>query len=239
MKNNFIKLFTVVILSIPSVSNATGIPTVDIANILQTTLSAFENIRQTYNQYRQIENEIKQIEAITGVYGMGFLLNDLFNKNERRYVPEKYLDVLEMLENGSVPAHQIDAKIAFELALEAYQNYEAEDLFEEGQETMMEEYELNAKRVFGTMGISQTAYNNTDKRVEKVELLAESIEVTENQKSSTDLNSRIAAEQAILTNELIRQVSIQNIQETEKREQDHNDRAADIKSSKVELTYDY
>ena len=79
---------------IPLRTNA-GIPTIDVANIVQTTISAVENIHQVAqlyeqidNQINQIENQIKQFENLNGDYFKDILLNTSEYKKARRWVPK-------------------------------------------------------------------------------------------------------------------------------------------------------
>jgi|GEM_PF-1471727 len=249
-KNTLLLTFS---LSLSSNLYATGIPTVDIANIIQTTSTALEQFQQTANQAEQIANQVQQIqnqveqltkldeqfEAMTGNYGLGQLLNSEAEKNLRRFVPTSWQDTLAIMESGAMPGHQSQVQDAIRAAQQNGERYSAAEIFQSINTDEAVEYVKQANKIFTSMGISQSAYSATEQRYEHIEQLTDQIDTATDLKASQDLQNRILTESTAYLNELIRQVSVMNIQSSEQREQQHNQNADDRRSSNATLNYDW
>ena len=69
--HTFPKLMLAALLGVSSgQALATGIPTIDVTNIVQTTETALQAIEQTANQLEQIRQAKKRLEQMTGQYNI-------------------------------------------------------------------------------------------------------------------------------------------------------------------------
>jgi len=209
-----------------------GIPTIDISNIIQTTSSAIESLKQTANQAEQIKKQVEQItalsdqfNAITGNYNMGKLLNSQADKDVRRFVPKSWKETLALIESGVSAGNQQEVYDAITTALNNGQQYGANEIYHRTDTKEAIEYVKQANQIFTSMGISQSTYEATERRYGNIELLTDQI--------------RILTESTAYLNELIRQVSMMNIQRSEERGKLHNQNASDRRSSNATLKYDW
>lgn len=237
-----VAIAAVAALVIPPKADASGIPTVDIANILQTTVSAFENIEQVANQITQIQNQIDQFtkleeqlaqqvaqfDSITGTYNMGGLLNDSTYRALRRSLPTSWQDTLAMIEAATAAAHQQKIQDAARDAQAAGRQFAAGDIYPDVAQPDALRYIRRANQVFTQMGIGISNFEATDRRLANVEGLSDEIDTATDLKAAIDLQNRINVEQAVLTAELIRLQAAAHIAQTQRQEDELNRRAADV-----------
>lgn len=237
-----VAIAAVAALVIPPQADASGIPTVDIANILQTTVSAFENIEQVANQITQIQNQIDQFtkleeqlaqqivqfDSITGTYNMGGLLNDSTYRNLRRSLPTSWQDTLAMIEAATAAAHQQKIQDAARDAQAAGRQFAAGGIYLDVTQPDAVRYIRRANQIFTQMGIGISDFEATDRRLTNVEDLSDKIDTATDLKAAIDLQNRINAEQAVLIAELIRLQAAGHIAQAQGQEDELNRRAADV-----------
>ena len=246
----YIAIAAVAALVIPPKADTAGIPTVDIANILQTSVSALENIEQVANQITQIQNQIDQFnkleeqlaqqvlqfDSITGTYNMGGLLNDSTYRKLRRSLPTSWQDTLAMIEAATAAAHQQKIQEAARDAQAAGRQFAAGDIYPDVAQPDAVRYIRRANQVFTQMGIGVSNFEATDRRLTNVEGLSDKIDTATDLKAAIDLQNRINIEQAVLTAELIRLQAAAHIAQTQRQEDELNRRAADVDMADGTLT---
>lgn len=221
---------TVALLLLTTNVSATGIPTVDVANIVQTTTTALNSAKQyaqlveSYKrQFEELQEAIKQVEAITGNRDISGLLNGTVEREIRRYVPADWETTLDVLANGGNPGSAADVKayydkIAERLNLPDAKTYSSDDA---GVATEIgEDYEILSESVIATSAISDANFANTPDRIANYESLIGQIDATVDIKASSDLNTRVAAENGIMQAEIIRMLSVQAKQDAVQNESD-------------------
>jgi len=209
-------------MSMTTSAYSTGIPTVDVANILQTSMTALENIQQTMQmiesfetQVEQFEQQIKQYESMTGSYGMGTLLNSVSDTQFRRWAPESWRDTLAVIQSGGVPGSSSSFSTALNHYEDQYQVKYSADLYEDAAQlghraratTYYDNYVANNLM---TMSIGDAAYSDTGKRTENIEALTNQIDKASDLKAAIDLNNRLMAQNLHYQNEIIRLLAVQS-----------------------------
>ena len=232
------KLLAIVSLSLMGATSpafASGIPTVDVANILQTTISAIEAVEQTANQVIQIQRQIDQyqqqvaqFQSITGNYNMGTLLNSAAYRDARRMVPRTWQETLDMLDGAVAAANQVETQNAARDARAAGRRFAAPDIYPDVTTPDAVEYIRQANQVFTQLGVGQSNYSRTEQRVTNIEDLSGQIDTANDLKAAIDLQNRLIAENGILMAELIRLQSANHINAAEERLDEMNRRAADV-----------
>lgn len=216
---------------------ATGIPTIDVTNIVQTTETALQAIEQTANQLEQIRQAKKRLEQMTGQYNMGQLLNSAADRQLRRYVPRSWRETLAILQAGGLPGYQSQAQQAALEAQKRGQYYDVKDLYADPGSQRAKDYIRSGNQVYAAMGASQAAYDGTEDRYQRIETLSDEIDKTPNIKAAADLQSRLLSEQLALTNELVRQIAMLNVQLSEMREEDRNKNAMAVKMTDTKVVW--
>lgn len=226
-------------------ASASGIPTVDVANIIQTTTTALNSISQVANQVEQIRNQIdqfnklqeqltqqvRQFDSISGNYNMGTLLNNPAYQDARRFIPTTWQETLDQLDGAMAAAHQRQTQQAARDARAAGQRFAAPAIYPDITEPDAVEYIRQANQVFTQMGVGQSNYQQTPQRITNMEDLGAEIDTATDLKAAIDLQNRINVEQGILMAELIRLNSASHINDTERRADELNRRAADVAMS--------
>lgn len=234
-------LFFVLFLLAGSTVNAAGIPTVDVvANTLNMSELA-ESIQHTANQIEQITNQVQQITqldrqfaAITGSYDMGKLLNGSYQRQIRRFMPNNWFEVKQLCKKAGIPTNLAEAVAAAKKAQEEGEYYPTNEVYRMTDQNAAIRYENEGDRIYATMGLSQTAFNRTEQHIDDLETISERIDSANDLKAAIDLGNRIDTENALLTTELIRQTSILNLQEAERREEMRNKLGAEM--AKCDMT---
>ena len=221
---------------------AAGIPTVDVANIVQTTTTALNSVRQVANQIEQIRNQIdqltelreqlaqqvRQFESITGNYNMGTLLNNPAYRDARDFIPTTWQETLDQLDGALAAAHQRQTQQAARDARAEGRRFAEGDIYDDLTAPEALEYVRIANQVFTQMGVGQSNYQQTTQRITNMEDLSDEIDSANDLKAAIDLQNRINIEQGILMAELIRLNSASHINDTEQRMDELNRRAADV-----------
>lgn len=226
-----------------SKANAGGIPVIDVSNLVQAIQDYANQIEQITNQFEQIQNQVKQIESLkdqyeqqvkefesmTGSYDMGKLLNSTQDKEARDYIPHSWEDTLAVLEGGGLTGSQADVQKIMEKRIEEGQIHSDDELFptEQAKNSPSAKRYLQAKaNVYATMGISQATFDSSRDRLENIEGLMDSIDTATDPKAAQDLQNRIIAENAVLTNEMVRQQAVTNLALSKEQQEALNRRAA-------------
>ncbi len=234
-------------------AGASGIPTVDIlgnvlnaTDLIQTIMQTLKQAKQIANQVQQIRNQIaqleqmeKEFESMSGNYNMGELINGPAQHDMRRYLPGKWASMQTLsVDNGVPPSVRDKLRIAINLARRARskgEQYRTEDIFLSKDQKSAKIYEGEGRSIYSTMGATQATFDQTGKRIGELENITEEIDKAEDLKAAMDLGNRIDSENAMLMNELIRQLSIMNIQQTEQRGYRHNQTGADFEKTDMTL----
>ena len=193
-----------------SLSAQAQLTVIDPANIA-------ENIRQLVQlelQYaRQLEELIearRQVESITGHYGLGELLNSQIYRDARRYTPTTWRDTLRILEAGGLPGSVTDVRNVYSersesLAIAGAENYNVLNPDAPNAQAFERRRDTN----LASQAIAEATYDDTQARMSNYEALMGQIEVTENSKAIADLQARITAENGTSLADLIRIQSVQ------------------------------
>jgi type IV secretion system protein VirB5 len=200
-----------IIMATPLDAQAQGIPVIDTQTLIQATIQAeraLQQIDQLSKQYaKQIEQlsvAIEQRDALLGARGAGALLNGAAERDARRGVPATLEELLRLAEGGRVPTLEelrrlMDARER-ELELAPMERIGRRD----APDRSARSYERQRRGVMANLAVSEKAYGDAAQRVVVYEQLMSAIERTPDLKASTDLVSRLLAENGLTMNELVR-----------------------------------
>lgn len=207
-------LMAATVLVVPGRALASGIPTVDVANILQTTTTAFENIEQTASlaqqlqtlnqQYQQLQ---QQYSAITGSRGMGQLITAIDKAQDRRWAPDDINAALATIRAGGIPGTNQSYRVAIERMKDATGTQTSSELPSVDsitQEGYSGYYDESRASNLAAIGLSENAYSDTNKRTDHIESLMGQIDSAADQKAALDLLNTLVAQMLVLQNESIR-----------------------------------
>ena len=220
-------------LLIPNQSNA-GIPTIDVTNIVQSTISAIENIEQVIQAYEQIDNQINQIEKqveqfenLNGDYLKHALLNSTSYKKARRWIPNTYEDVVDLYKTAD--AEYSDVIDAGWNARDALNIPEATDIYEDIDTTEAIRHQQNESNAMATVGASEMSFKRVEEILQETEDLMEDMENTVDSKAAQDLANRLSAQTQFLLAEVIRIQSTQTASDGRQQLYQHAQKTEDKK----------
>ena len=82
-------------------ARAGGIPVIDVAHIVESVKQLIQ-MKEAYDkQKQQLEQAVKEVEALTGHRGIGDLLNSPIYRDARRYTPTTWQDTMRILKAGA------------------------------------------------------------------------------------------------------------------------------------------
>jgi type IV secretion system protein VirB5 len=168
-----------------------GIPVIDVAGLVQAVQEVMQSIQQITNQIRQIEQLQAQVEAITGARNLGAILN---NPALQNYIPADATSVL-----GNVQTNGYGGLTATARTLrDAQMTYNCLNLAggarTQCQSSLAMPYQQKA--------LMQDAMDAARGRIAQIQGLMGQIDATPDQKAVSEIQARIAAENAMLQHQM-------------------------------------
>jgi len=172
------------------------IPVTDTASIASRAQEAAAQITKWVEQANQMQQQIAQAkaqyEAITGIRGMGDLLN---NDLVRQQLPEGFTDTYNKLANlGSGGASAGARSIYSEI-----KKFGCDKQFADS--TSIRDCEAKALLTPSSTDFVNKALESSQNRVDELKKLITKVDQAPDLKAATDLQNRIQAEQTLLQNE--------------------------------------
>jgi type IV secretion system protein VirB5 len=182
---------------------ASGIPVIDVAHIAETVMQYQEMIKQLETLNSQLNQAKQQYESLTGSRGLGNLARST------GAIPKNWQETLASMQNGELG--QLSKQIRESASLLD------EDFFAEVDEAIKGNLDESMAAYTDQQALNQSFYDTATSRAQKMESLANQIDSASDMKAISDLQARVAVEQAQLTNELIKIQSLNQIAQ-QKRE---------------------
>lgn len=185
-------------------AHAQGVPTISPAELAQQ----MEMVRQLI---QQVQNQEAQYQALTGNSGLGLISN---NPALRNYLPEEWQDIYMQAKAGGLSGVSSSMRII------------------EQQEGMTGAATAGQRRYYDTLAankaMNEQAYTAIMARFNNIQSLMQLSNVTQDPAQKADLQNRMAAEEAMVTNDQTRLQLTARLQEDELRlAQDQREREFD------------
>lgn len=190
------------ILAYSSPSFAQGIPVYDNASVAQTIL-------QLEEMARDAQKQLQQIEAMTGARNAGSLSNGAYEQQLKQYLPNTWADTMDMINAGSLPNGAFGTKSIYSDIYNQYEPITGADTFT-NDPTGFTAKALDRKTgtTMAAMAASEQVFNQTAQRNQIYQNLLGEVNSSPDMKNSVDIQARIAAENGMALNELMRQNAI-------------------------------
>lgn len=176
---------------------AAGIPVIDSAAIAQDAQNFAKQMVEMANQLQtlksQLEQQLKQYEALTGDRGMGQLLDG----QTRNYLPDDWQAVTKLLDSPSGYDSLSNSMQGYLNENKVLSDSEAEKLEPNSKAILEKQRQLYALN----RALSEQVYNEASKRVALLQQLTDKIGSATDPKAILDLQARIQSEQTQLQNE--------------------------------------
>lgn len=174
-----------------SPAHAQGVPTISPAELAQQMMQV-EQLGQ------QIQNQEDQYRALTGNSSFGNIMNDASLRN---YLPEQWQNIYDQAKNGGLSDISSSMRSI------------------EQQESMTGAGTPGQQRYFDTLAankaMNEQAYSATMARLNNIQALMQQSNMTQDPAQKADLQNRMAAEEAMVTNDQTRLQLTAQLQKTE------------------------
>ena len=192
--------------SLSSTGHATGIPVIDIANLIQTVQQVLNDITKISNQIQQITALQNQLNSINGMRNLGNVFNNPALKN---YIPAEAYNIVNAVDTSGYGGLTATAKSLRDAA----RVYNCMDLSgaarTDCQATLSQPYQQK--------GLLQDAMKSAAGRLDQISSLMNQINGTSDQKAVLEIQARIGAENALLAHEMSQVQMLTGMADSEER----------------------
>ncbi|CAD6562881.1 type IV secretion system protein [Paraburkholderia sabiae] len=161
-------------------AHAQGVPTISPAELAQQMV-------QVQQLMQQIENQEAQYRALTGNSSLGTIMNDASLRN---YLPDQWQDIYDQAKSGSLSGISATMRSI------------------ERQEGMTDAATPGQQRYYDVLSankaMNEQAYSATMARLNNIQSLMQQSNLTQDPAQKADLQNRMAAEEAMVSNEQTR-----------------------------------
>ena len=187
-------------------AQATGIPVLDIANLIQTVQQVMDDITAIENQVEQIEQLRNQLDSMTGSRNLGSILNSPSLQN---YIPSNAYRALDSVDASGYAGLTGTAKSLRDAGMA----YNCMDRTGASRTSC----QARLAQPYQQKGLLQDAMNAASGRLTQITSLMRQISATGDQKAVLEIQARIGAENAMLTHELTQIQMLQAMADSEER----------------------
>jgi type IV secretion system protein VirB5 len=174
-----------------SQARAQGVPTISPAELAQQMV-------QVEQLMQQVKNQEDQYQALTGNSSFGNIMND---PSLRNYLPEQWQNIYDQAKNGGLSGISSSMRSI------------------EQQESMTGASTPGQQRYYDTLAankaMNEQAYSATMARLNNIQALMQQSNMTQDPAQKADLQNRMAAEEAMVTNDQTRLQLTAQLQKTE------------------------
>lgn len=201
-----------------------GIPVIDAAAISNQLEQISYMVQQLQQMQQQVAALQAQVRAITGGRGMESLLSG----QVRNYLPPEWNEAMNVLSQGNQAYQQLADNIRqIKQAQAVLKDADLNRLTPELRR-MLEDARTAAAT---QQALGEAAYRQASQRVALLQQLTDTISAADDAKAVMDLQARIQSEQTMLTNDMIKLQALSQLQQTEDRAREQQDRERAIKRS--------
>lgn len=197
-------------LSLNSPAFAGGIPVYDASTFTQMVTQLNQMSKDYQKQLEQLEQAVKQANAMTGTRNMGSLANGAAQSDLRRYLPNTWEETMHMMSAGGLGATATGTQGIYSNLLSTYKPLAGADLMiSDPSGTVSKAFDRRSNTTYAAMATAEQTYNSAETRIGTYEDMLGELNNTTDVKASVDLGSRISAENGLLMSDLLRLNAIQ------------------------------
>jgi type IV secretion system protein VirB5 len=187
-------------------AQASGIPVIDVANLVQTIQQVLNGITEINNQVQQINQLQAQLNSLNGVRNLGRVFNSPALMN---YVPSEAFMQLNAVGTAGYAGLGSTGKVL----RDAEMIYNCLDLMGSARTHC----QATLARPYQHKGLLQDAMTAASGRLAQIQALMGQIDATADQKSVQEIQARIGAENALLAHEMSQLQMLHSMAENEDR----------------------
>jgi type IV secretion system protein VirB5 len=214
---------------------AQGIPVYDASSFAQF-VTQLDKMSQDYQkQLEQLDEAMKQTEAITGSRNAGDLVNGVLEQQLREYLPNTWQDTMNIINATGLPSGALGTQSIYNDLYTTYNPIPGAEFMESDPSgPVARSIDRRTGTTYAAMAASEQAYNNINDRIQIYEQLLTELNNSQDLKASVDLQARITAENGMILSELMRLNAIQ----MQQKASEDNEILTDYRRSSVANQYD-
>lgn len=187
-------------------ARASGIPVIDLANLVQTVLQVLNDVTEISNQVQQITQLQSQIDSINGMRYLGNVFN---NPMLRNYVPAEAYTYVNAVNTSGYAGLNATARALRDAGMV----YNCMDMTGDARTSC----QASLAQPYQTKGLLQDAMKSAAGRLTQINSLMGQIDATTDQKAVQEIQARIGAENALLAHEMSQVQMLQGMADSEER----------------------
>jgi type IV secretion system protein VirB5 len=196
MRRSLLSALFALVVGLAPLQARAGIPVIDLANLAQ----AVQQVAAWLQQYQQMVQQLQQLQAqyqaITGPRGMENLLQ--MTNAQRNYLPPDYAQLMQAVNGASATYAGLSGQVQSITAANAVLSNAQLGTMTPQMRQVVEDGRKSAAMLSALTGSAQ---QNSSQRFASLQQLITQIGAAGDAKAIQDLQGRIIAEQAMLTNE--------------------------------------
>lgn len=186
-------------------AKAQGIPVYDASSFAQLIAQVDAMADDYQKQLEQLEEAVRQSNAITGSRNMGDVANGLLEQQLREYLPNTWQDTMNIINSGNIPTGALGTQSIYNDLYNDYSPLSGADLMpSDPTSNVAKAIDRRTGTTYAALSASEQAYNNVPVRMQTYNTLLNELNNSDDLKTSVDLQARISAENGVALNELMR-----------------------------------
>jgi len=201
----FAVVLTLLAVFVPSGSQATGIPVIDVSAISQLVTQTAQYAQNLERMAEQIVLLKQQVQSLTGHYGMGSLGGPV-----NGWGSSSWGDIVGMVNTGVNPGDAAQVQAYKQARAQVVTQFPALDpSLETPNPRMNAVYSANYQAAVTGMSGGEAAFNGLTTQLAELQTLKDKIELTTTVKAAIDLNTAVAVKNAQINAEILRAGAMQ------------------------------
>jgi type IV secretion system protein VirB5 len=186
-------------------AKAQGIPVYDASSFAQLIAQIDAMADDYQKQLEQLDEAVRQSNAMTGSRNMGDVANGLLEQQLREYLPNTWQDTMNIINSGNVPNGALGTQSIYNDLYNDFSPLSGADLMpSDPTSNVAKAIDRRTGTTYAALSASEQAYNNVPVRMQTYNTLLSELSNSDDLKTSVDLQARIAAENGVALNELMR-----------------------------------
>tara|TARA_R110001592_G_scaffold31482_2_gene110986 strand:- start:12698 stop:13447 length:750 start_codon:yes stop_codon:yes gene_type:complete len=186
-------------------AKAQGIPVYDASSFAQLIAQVDAMADDYQKQLEQLEEAVRQSNAMTGSRNMGDVANGLLEQQLREYLPNTWQDTMNIINSGNIPTGALGTQSIYNDLYNDYSPLSGADLMpSDPTSNVAKAIDRRTGTTYAALSASEQAYNNVPVRMQTYNTLLNELNSSDDLKTSVDLQARISAENGVALNELMR-----------------------------------
>lgn len=208
VRNDILAAFFIMFISSPAF--ASGIPVYDVSSFTQMITQLDQMSKDYQKQLEQLDQAVKQANAMTGKRNMGSLANGSAESDLRRYLPNTWEETMHMMSSDGLGTTATGTQGIYSNLQSDYKPLSGSQLMTaDPSGTVSKAFNRRSNTTYAAMATAEQSYNSVEGHIGSYENMLNALDNTTDLKSSVDLQSRISAENGLIMSDLLRLNAVQ------------------------------